>query len=417
MERVGVSGLVSLACVKCRQELPKTTRLLRCPRCQGLLDPQYDYDLVGSTLTWEVVGRRPRSIWRWRELLPIEDGRCIVSLGEGDTPLVPSIRVGPALGINLSLMNDGMNPTGSLKDRSMAVVTSKAVERGYRVIACDSSGNKAASLSAYAARAGLVSLVFCPNTTPSQKLLQIIAYGGRLVIVDTDRDGVARLYSELMQRRHTEWYDSGVSNPFRYEGKKTYAYEIAEAFAGRAPDWILHPAAGSMSIVKNWKGFGELESLGLVHDKPHLVAVQPHNCAPIVAAYQNESRIVSPVEHRPTMAGGLSMPNPGDLGDLTLQVIRESGGAAVAVTEEEIRWGMQALWEEGIFSEPTGAVTIPALRRLVEQGTIHSGDTVVCIVTGTGFKDLHRLAEMVSVPPPIPATRSALEEASQRLLE
>jgi threonine synthase len=412
-----MSSLVSLACVKCRQDFPKTTRLLRCPRCQGLLDPQYDYEHVRSTLTWETVGRRPRSIWRWRELLPIEDERCIVSLGEGDTPLVQSIRVGPALGLgHLYIMNDGMNPTGSLKDRSMAVVTSKAVELGYRVIACDSSGNKAASLSAYAARAGLVSLVFCPSTTPSQKLLQIIAYGGYLVIVDTDRDGVAQLYSELMQRRNAEWYDSGVSNPFRYEGKKTYAYEIAGAFAGHAPDWILHPAAGSMSVVKNWKGFGELERLGLVHNKARLVAVQPQNCAPIVAAYRRDSRTVSPVEHRPTMAGGLSMPNPGDLGDLTLQAIRESGGAAVAVTEDEIRWGMRTLWGEGIFSEPTGAVTIPALRRLVEQGTIQSGDTVVCVVTGTGFKDLHSLAEQVSAPRPVPATLSAIEEATQRLL-
>ncbi|OGB95547.1 MAG: threonine synthase [candidate division NC10 bacterium RBG_16_65_8] len=413
-----MSSLVSLACVKCRQDLPKTTRLLRCPQCQGLLDPRYDYDAIRSVLTWEIARQRPRSIWRWRELLPIEDEHCIVSLGEGDTPLVRSIRVGPTLGLrHLHIMNDGMNPTGSLKDRSMAVVTSKAVEFGYRVIACDSSGNKAASMSAYAARAGLVSLVFCPNTTPPQKLLQIIAYGGRLVIVDTDRDGVARLYSNLMQRRKAEWYDSGVSNPFRYEGKKTYAYEIAEAFAGRAPDWILHPAAGSMSVVKNWKGFGELERLGLVRNKPRLVAVQSQNCAPIVAAYQTDRRTVSSVEHRPTIAGGLSIPNPGDLGDLTLQVIRESGGTAVAVTEDEIRWGMQELWREGIFSEPTGAVTVPALHRLVEEGKIRSGDTVVCIVTGTGFKDLHSVEDQISIPRPIPATQSAIEEVTQRLLE
>jgi threonine synthase len=382
------------------------------------LDPQYDYDRIRSMLSWEMVRQRPRSIWRWRELFPIENEHCIVSLGEGDTLLVRSNRVGPTLGLrHLYIMNDGMNPTGSLKDRSMAVVTSKAVEFGYRVIACDSSGNKAASMSAYAARAGLVSVVFCPITTPPQKLLQIIAYGGRLVIVDTDRDGVARLYSNLMERRKAEWYDSGVNNPFRYEGKKTYAYEIAEAFAGPAPDWILHPAAGSMSVVKSWKGFGELERLGLLRNKPRLVAVQSQNCAPIVAAYQRDSRTVSPVEHRPTIAGGLSIPNPGELGDLTLQAIRESGGTAVAVTEDEIRWGMQELWREGIFSEPTGAVTVPAVHRLVEEGKIRSGDTVVCIVTGTGFKDLHSLEEQISAPRPIPATLSAIEEVTQRLLE
>jgi threonine synthase len=412
-----MSSLISLTCLKCRQELPKTTRLLRCPQCQGLLDPQYDLERVRSVLTWETVARRPRSIWRWRELLPIEDERCVISLGEGGTPLVPSVRVGPAFGLrHLYILNDGMNPTGSLKDRSMAVVASKAVELGYRVITCDSSGNKAASLSAYAARAGLTSLMFCPSTTPPQKLLQIVAYGGRLVIIDTDRDGVARLYAELMQRRSAEWYDSGVSNPFRYEGKKTYAYEIAEALGACAPDWILHPAAGSMSVVKTWKGFGELERLGLVHTKPRLGAVQPENCAPIVAAYRKGARTVSPVEYLPTMAGGLSMPNPGDLGDLTLQAIRESDGAAVAVTEDEIVWGMRALWEEGIFSEPTGAVTIPALRGLMEQGIIQRGDTVVCIVTGTGFKDLHSLEQEVCVPRPVPAKLSALDEATQALL-
>jgi threonine synthase len=412
-----MSCLVSLTCVKCRHDLPKTTRSLRCPQCQGLLDPQYDLECVRSVLTWETVARRPRSIWRWRELLPIEDERCVISLGEGGTPLVPSVRVGPALGLrHLYIMNDGMNPTGSLKDRSMAVVASKAVEFGYRVITCDSSGNKAASMSAYAARAGLTSLVFCPSTTPSQKLLQIVAYGGRLVIVDTDRDGVARLYAELMQRRSVEWYDAGVSNPFRYEGKKTYAYEIAEAFGGRAPDWILHPAAGSMSVVKTWKGFGELERLGLVHTKPRLAAVQPENCAPIVAAYRRGARTVSSVDHRPTMAGGLSMPDPGDLGDLTLQTIRESDGAAVAVTEDEIVWGMRALREEGIFSEPTGAVTLPALRRLTEQGTIRREDTIVCIVTGTGFKDLHSLEGQVRAPRPVAATLSALDAATHALL-
>jgi len=360
---------------------------------------------------------RSRSIWRWRELLPIEDDRCVVSLGEGGTPLVSSVHVGPALGLaRLHILNDGANPTGSLKDRGMAVVASKAVEFGYRVIACDSSGNKAASVSAYAARAGLRSLVFCPSTTPSQKLIQILAYGGRLVIVDTDRAGVARLYANIMQRHQADWYDSGFSNPFRYEGKKTYAYEIAEAFGGHAPDWILHPAAGSMSVVKNWKGFGELELLGLARNKPRLVAVQPEHCAPIVAAYRRGSRTVSPVEHRPTMAGGLSLPNPGDLGDLTLQVIAESRGSAVAVTEDEIRWGVHALCREGIFPEPTGAVTIPALRRLVEEGTVRSGDTVVCIVTGTGFKDLQRLEDQIRVPRPIPATPAAIEEAAQRLL-
>jgi threonine synthase len=412
-----MSNLVSLVCVKCRSDHPKATQLLRCPHCHGLLDPRYDYDAVRAVLTWQTAKQRPRSIWRWRELLPIENEDCIVSLGEGDTPLVRSVRVGPALGLtHLYIMNDGLNPTGSLKDRSIAVVTSKAVEFGFRVIACDSSGNKAASVSDYAARAGLLSLVFCPITTPPQKLLQISAYSGRLVIVDADRDGLARLYADLIQQRQADWYDSGVSNPFRYEGKKTYAFEIAEAFGGRAPDWILQPAGGSMSVVKNWKGFGELERLGLLQAKPRLVAVQSRCCAPIVEAYQRGSRTVTPVEPQPTIAGGLSIPNPGDLGDLTLEAIRESRGAAVGVTEEDIRWGMRELWQEGIFSEPTGAVTIPALRQMVHEGTIRSTDSVVCVVTGSGFKDLHTLEQQVDLPRPVAAKLPILEKVTQRLV-
>jgi threonine synthase len=203
------------------------------------LDPQYEYEVIKESFNWEKIKLRPRSIWRWRELLPVEKDECVISLGEGDTPLVNCKSLAAKLGLqNLYIKNDGLNPTASLKDRSISVAVSKALEFGYRVVASDSSGNKAASMSAYAARAGILSLVFCPATTPAQKLLQILAYGGRLVIVDTDRSGLMDLYSKLIQRKEKEWYDLGLSNPFRYEGKKTYAYEIGEALGGRSPEWI-----------------------------------------------------------------------------------------------------------------------------------------------------------------------------------
>jgi len=404
---------VSLSCVNCRSTFSKSEDLFRCPNCSGLLDPQYNYDLIKKYFDWKKIRARPRSIWRWYELLPIEKVDSIVSLGEGDTPLMKCKSLGTRLGLeNLFIKNDGLNPTGSLKDRSISVGVSKARELGYKTVACDSSGNKAASISAYASRAGLLCFVFCPISTPTQKLLQILAYGGQLLLVDTDRNGLMTLFSEL-RRRKKDWYDLGLHNPFRHEGSKTYAYEIVEVFDGDVPDWILHPAGGSMSLSKNWKGFKELKKMDLIEKMPKLVGVQPEICAPIVRAYKTESDIVTPVKSGPTIAGGLSISNPGEAGNLTLQAIRESEGKAISVSEVEILWGMQELGREGIFAEPSGAVTIPALRRMVQSGIVKKLDRVVCIVTGSGFKDLRAIERQVAIPKPFPAEISLLDEITE----
>jgi threonine synthase len=410
-----MSLLQGLRCLRCGELHPKNTRLSRCPTCAGLLDPEYDYAGLLQTFDWNSFRHGQRSIWRWRTLLPLEDDRFQVTLGEGDTPLVHCPRLGAQLGLDrLFVKNDGLNPTGSLKDRSIAVGIAKAREFGYRTVSVDSSGNKAASVAAYAARAGLSALVFCPSTASQQKLLQIKAYGAELVIVDGDRDITARVYRELLRRHDDEWYDVGGQNPFRAEGKKTYAYELAEAFGKRSPDWILQPAGGSAAVTKTWKGFKELQQFGVVDAAPRMVAVQAERCAPIVRAFEQELAEVLPVAARSSIAGGVAIPDPGDIGTLTLQVVRQSNGAAVAVTEKEILWGMRQLAEEGIFAEPTAAVTVPALARLVRAGMVKRDETVVCVVTGSGFKDMQTLETQVTLPRPVASSVAAIEAALAR---
>ncbi len=274
-----------------------------------------------------------------------------------------------------------------------------------------SSGNKAASVACYAARAGLSALVFCPASAPPQKLLQIKAYGAELVIVDGDRDATARIYREMLARHQGEWCDIGSHNAFRAEGKKTYAYELAAAFDGRAPDWILQPAGGSAAVTATWKGFRELREFGIVEAMPRMVAVQAEICAPIVRAFEADLAEVVPVESRYSIAGGVAIPNPRDIGTLTLQIVRQSGGAAVGVSEDEIRWGMRELAAEGIFAEPTAAVTIPAVARLVRAGRMKRDETVVCVVTGSGFKDMQTVETQVTLPRPIAPSVPIIEKA------
>jgi threonine synthase len=189
---------------------------------------------------------------------------------------------------------------------------------------------------------------------------------------------------------------------------------LAEAFGKRSPDWILQPAGGSAAVTKTWKGFKELQQFGVVDAAPRMVAVQAERCAPIVRAFEQELAEVLPVAARSSIAGGVAIPDPGDIGTLTLQVVRQSNGAAVAVTEEEILWGMRQLAEEGIFAEPTAAVTVPALARLVREGKVKRDETVVCIVTGSGFKDMQTLETQVTLPRPVAPSVAAIEAALAR---
>ena len=289
-------------CLGCHAAYAPDQDLLLCPRCHQLLEARYDLGRFGREVDRDALARRPAGVWRWRELLPVLDEARIVTLGEGGTPFLRSERIARACGVReLWLKSDAANPTGSLKDRSITVSATKAMEFGYDVLSCDSTGNKASSTAAYAARAGLRSVVFCPKDTPVPKMAQAVFLGARLIRVDGHYSQINAMYRKLIASGRVKWYDCGTDNPFRYEGKKTYAYEIAEDLGWRVPDRVLHPCAGGMSLVKTWKGFNELRTLGWTDRLPRMTAVQAATALAIVGCRSTGSTRGRPFFHDSTM--------------------------------------------------------------------------------------------------------------------
>jgi threonine synthase len=403
-------------CLGCHAAAAPERDLRLCPACGNLLEAQYDYARLARELDRDAVARRPADVWRWAELLPVLDRTKVVTLGEGGTPMLRSERLAHAVGVReLWLKVDAANPTGSLKDRSITVSATKAREFGYATLACDSTGNKASSTAAYAARAGLRSVVFCPHDTPVPKMAQAIFFGARLVRVKGHYSEINAMYRRLMESGRVKWYDCGTDNPFRYEGKKTYAYEIALDLGWRPPDRVLHPAAGGMSLAKTWKGFNELRRLGWIDRAPRMTLVQAAACAPIARAWESGTPTIAPVTRQPTIASAVAASDPGLLGARALAAVRESDGAAVGVTDDEIRAAMRDLAGEGLFIEPSGSVTLAGLRRLVREGRVDPDESVVCVLTGSGFKDFERIVEMVTIPTEVVAGYDAMLAVAETL--
>jgi threonine synthase len=404
-----LANFTGFTCVGCRATYGPTEDLLLCPVCKNLLEADYDLPGLRERLDRDEIAARPPGVWRWRELLPVIDHDAIVTLGEGDTPMLRCDRLARAVGVReLWVKSDASNPTGSLKDRSITVSATKAVEFGYRVLSCDSTGNKASSVAAYAARAGLDSVVFCPDDTPVPKVTQALFFGARLIRVRGHYSQINAMYRQLIHSGQVNWYDCGTDNPFRYEGKKTYAYEIAEHFGWQPPDRVIHPANGGMSVAKAWKGFCELQALGWIDRIPKMTLVQAANCDPIVRASAAGAVTVAPITKGPTVASALAGADPGLLGARALEAVRESGGAAIGVEDIETIEAMRLLATEGLFIEPSGAVAIAGLRRLVAAGRVDPGERVVCVVTGSGFKDFDAIASRVVIPDEVVADYAGL---------
>jgi threonine synthase len=361
---------------------------------------------------------RDRSIWRWFDFFPVADRSSIVSLGEGNTPLIHAARLGENLGIaNFYLKNDTVLPTGSLKDRSNSVGLSVAREMGFKTAAVMSTGNAAASVAAYSAAAGLESVVMVPAGTASSKIVQARAYGATVIVVDGDFDcDVAKLYKAAIQE--FGWYDCLSSNPYRDEGKKSYAYEMADQLDGRIPEWVIHPTAGGTGIYAMWKGYQEFSSLGRIDRAPKLVAAQSEAAAPIVAAFEKGLADVEPVVARETVAESIQVGNPVSLGWRALAALRESGGTATAVSDSEI---LEAQWLTGslagVFAEPAAATSVAVAKKLRDTGVIGGNDLVVCNLTGHGLKqpEAIRLSEKELAPivPTLGALRERIFKASE----
>jgi threonine synthase len=403
-----MSFVKGLKCRECGREYPPKL-LAGCEECFGPLEVDYHYEAIAKVLKREVIASRPKSIWKYRELLPI-DSDPKIGLATGGTPLLRADRLGRKLGIdNLYLKNDAVNaPTLSFKDRVTAVAINKALEFKLEAVGCASTGNLANSVAANAAAAGLPSFILIPDNLEKTKVIATQVYGTRLIAVKGNYDAVNRLCSQIVDR-----YPWGFVNvnlrPYYAEGSKTIGYEVAEQLGWHAPDAIVVPMAGGAMISKIHKGFKELEHLGLTSktERTRFYGAQAAGCNPIIDAVKRGSSEIRPVKPN-TIAKSLAIGNPAD-GYYAARLIPQSGGWAEDCTDEEIVAGIQLLAEtEGVFTETAGGVTVAVAQKLVEQGRIKKTDVTVLAITGNGLKTLDALD--LAPPQVIEAKLAAFEE-------
>jgi len=386
-----MSFVKGLKCRECGRQYP-VKLLAGCEECFGPLEADYHYEEISKILSRDAIATRPKSIWKYLELLPLESEPKI-GHATGSTPLVRADRLGRKLGIdNLYLKNDSVNaPTLSFKDRVTAVAINKALEFKLEAVGCASTGNLANSVAANAAAAGLPSFILIPDNLEKSKVLATQVYGARLISVKGNYDAVNRLCSQIVDR-----YPWGFVNvnlrPFYAEGSKTIAYEVAEQLGWRTPDAIVVPMAGGAMISKIHKGFKELQRLGWISEaqRTRLYGAQAEGCNPITDAVKRGSREIRPVKPN-TIAKSLAIGNPAD-GYFAARLIPESGGWSEDCTDEEIVSGIQLLAEtEGVFTETAGGVTIAVAQKLIQQGRIKKTDLTVFTITGNGLKTLDAL--------------------------
>ncbi len=393
-------GLVQgLKCRLCGKLYPKEA-LNFCTDDFGPLEVVYHYDLIAPKLNRQVIQSRPRTMWRYRELLPI-DGDPTVGLHVGCTPLIKADRLARALGVaELYIKNDAVNhPTLSFKDRVVAVALSKAVELGFKTVGCASTGNLAGSVAANAAAAGLEAYVLIPDNLEQGKVLGATIYGAKVVAVSGNYDQVNRLCSQIAFR-----YGWGFVNvnlrPFYAEGSKTMGFEIAEDLGWKLPDHVVAPMAGGSLIGKIHKAFTEFSQLGFVDGPVHtkMFGAQATGCNPISNTVKTDARKVKPVRNPDTIAKSLAIGDPAD-GYFASQLIKSTGGWSEDVDDDAIVDAMKLLGEtEGIFAETAGGVTLAVAMKLLEQGKIdRDGSTVLCI-TGNGLKTQEALLNKIARP-------------------
>jgi threonine synthase len=375
-------------CDECASSFDLHQPLNTCPNCGGLLETQYDLERLRRHADRGRIAARPRSIWRWHEFLPVHDEDAVVSMGEGDTPLMPSAYAGPKLGLSrLYFKNDTLMPTGSFKDRGFSLALSFALRLGIRQGITYSSGNAGSSFAAYAARAGFRAAVLVEYTASPLKKAMIALYGADTVTLEFDSMTEITAMLEEAVRELGLYQFVNFINPIRHEAMKTYAYEICEALGWRAPDVMVHPVGTGGGIWGAWKGFRELGELGWIDRLPRMAAVQPAATAPIPRAFrQRAPRAERHGDPAATIAQSIAADAPIQGGKRVLRAIYESGGFAEEVTDEQIIEAMQWLGREGILAEPASASSLAAVMKAARLGVIGPDDCVVCVITGTGMK-------------------------------
>jgi threonine synthase len=347
---------------------------------------RYDLAAVRAALTKQALTERPEDLWRWRELLPIRKVEDIVSLGEVSTPLIPlNHSFGPGI-TNVLVKDEGRLPTGSFKARGLVIAISMAKAFGIKHVAMPSNGNAGAALAAYASRAGMRATVFCPEDTPEINLSEIALQGAAVYRVNGLIDDCGKLVAQ--GRLATGWFDvSTLKEPYRIEGKKTMGLELAEQLGWELPDVIFYPTGGGTGLIGMWKAFAELEAIGFIGSKrPRMVAVQAAGCAPIVRAYDSGLETAVRWENAETVASGIRVPQA--IGDfLILRAVRESGGFAVAVSDDSIVAAVDDVArKDGVLLSPEGGATVAAYRQALASGQVRKEDRVVLFNCATGLK-------------------------------
>lgn len=382
------SALSHLECGWCASIWPADQMANLCPDCARPLLARYDLHQAACSLVPDALHRRPANLWRYAEVLPVRRPEMRKTLGEGYTSLLHLRRLGEALGLkHLYAKDESSNPTNSFKARGLAVAVDRAAELGARALAIPTAGNAGSAMAAYAALHGLPAEIYAPCDLPPPFLAEMQALGADITLVDgliTDCGALVRAGAE-----EGRWFDvSTLKEPYRIEGKKTMGYELYEHFGGALPDVILYPTGGGTGLIGMWKAFEEMKQMGWpgVDQRPRMISVQSSGCAPVVRAWQEGSETATPWEGAATIADGLRV--PAAVGDfLILRAVRESGGTAIAVDDDDIRAAMLETGRmEGLFVAPEAAATLVALRALLASDIIRPDERIVLFFTGGGLK-------------------------------
>jgi len=406
----------NLKCSACGEEYPLNL-YYTCEKCHGILMVDYDYNKMKDNLDLTIFSNPKTNLWHYKDLLPINNKENIVSMNEGMTPLVQNLK-------NLKrkydlksiyIKDETRNPTASFKDRPTSVGISKAFELGYKIVTIASSGNGAAATAGYAAKVGVKSYVFVPENTPVSKIDQVLTYGAEIIKVKGVYSNSYKLALEASKKFNWANLTSTYLNPYTLEGDKTVAYELFYQMEGEIPDYIFVPIGAGPLLYGIFKGFKELNILGLCDKMPAMVGVQAEKCSPIVSAYKQNKKYVVAWERADTIASGIADPLIGydQDGTLTLDAIYKTNGIGVAVNEDELVAAVYELGsQEGIFAEPSAAASWAGYKKLLGDEKITRNDKVVLMITGHGLKQ--SITSMLNVNK-IPIIEPSLEQLKSNL--
>jgi threonine synthase len=384
-----MQNVKAAVCIKCGAEFHAGNETYTCTKCGGILEIVYNYDFIKTQISREKLAEKKEySLWRYIEFLPIEEGTQIGPLRAGWSPLYKADALGKIFGLkNLYIKDDGLNPSGSLKDRASAIAVARAFHAGKKTTACSSTGNAASSLAGAAASMDLSSVIFVPERAPQGKLTQLLIFGATVVSVKGNYEAAFGLSAQAIAQYG--WYNRNAAiNPYLSEGKKTVSMEIAEQLGFIAPDFVAVSVGDGCTIAGVWKGFKDLFAVGLIDKLPRLISVQAEGCCPINRAFERGDGAPFERMEENSIADSIAVGVPRN-GDKAISAIRESNGLTVNVSDEEILSAMTALGKNsGVFGEPSGVAGTAGLAKAASHGLIPPDALVVTIITGNGLKDI-----------------------------